>query len=311
MNFDYTAFVNSLTGAYNGTLTKNVDGSITITPSSASGSWTVPDIGGGSPSPYKFNVGSGTTYKLTWDSGDDTVNGSARVFENAAVTTMYIAPQSNHELTFTTSDSCSYISIRFEETDLLPMTISNVKLYRLDASAVSINAKLGDGLSFDSNGAITADSVTPQYVRVNTSDSYVLLHTKPSDWDDSWYKYYRLSYDELTTEPPNWDPTKHYKYENDNYVLGSPGDTFVSTTWYDKHYIGLDQNTTIIFDSDVYYTSTLNLIQDGELFDTAFEKVNEAIEHIERLEQNVQFLHDNKVDVRETVDPERIEFYYS
>lgn len=150
-----------------------------------------------------------------------------------------------------------------------------------------------------------------QYVRVSTNDSFVLLHTKPADWDDTWYKYYMLSYDELVDEPPNWDPTRHYKYENDNYVLGSPGDTFVSTTWYDKHYNGLDPNTPIIFDSDVYYTSTLNLIQDGELFDTAFEKVNEAIEHIERLEQNVQFLHDNKVDVRKTVDPERIEFYYS
>ena len=150
-----------------------------------------------------------------------------------------------------------------------------------------------------------------QYVRVSTNDSFVLLHTKPADWDDAWYKYYMLSYDELVDEPPDWDPTRHYKYENDNYVLGSPGDTFVSTTWYDKHYNGLDPNTPIIFDSDVYYTSTLNLIQDGELFDTAFEKVNEAIEHIERLEQNVQFLHDNKVDVRKTVDPERIEFYYS
>jgi hypothetical protein len=174
-----------------------------------------------------------------------------------------------------------------------------------------ISAKLGNGLRFDSNGAITVDSITPQYVRVNTSDSYVLLHTKPSDWDDSWYNYYTLEYDELAASPPDWDPTKHYKYENDNYVLGSPGDTFVSTTWYDKHYKGLDPNTPVVFDSDVYYTDELHLIEDGETFDTAFEKVNEAIEHIERLEQNVQFLHDNKVDVRETVDPERIEFYYS
>ena len=204
-----------------------------------------------------------------------------------------------------------------------------------------ISAKISEGLSFDSNDAIQNEgllSVTQdfddknhltfgtvygdiditipggeptQYVRVSTTDSFVLLHTKPADWDDTWYKYYMLSYDELVDEPPNWDPTRHYKYENDNYVLGSPGDTFVSTTWYDKHYNGLDPNTPIIFDSDVYYTSTLNLIQDGELFDTAFEKVNEAIEHIERLEQNVQFLHDNKVDVRETIDSERIEFYYS
>jgi len=204
-----------------------------------------------------------------------------------------------------------------------------------------ISAKLGSGLSFDSNDAIQNEgllSVTQdsddgnhltfetvngdiditipggeplQYVRVSTNDSFVLLHTKPADWDDTWYKYYMLSYDELVDEPPDWDPTRHYKYENDNYVLGSPGDTFVSTTWYDKHYNGLDPNTPVIFDSDVYYTSTLNLIQDGELIDTAFEKVNEAIEHIERLEQNVQFLHDNKVDVRTTPDPERVEFYYS
>jgi hypothetical protein len=139
----------------------------------------------------------------------------------------------------------------------------------------------------------------------------VLLHTEPSDWDDSWYNYYELEYDELTSSPPDWDPTKHYKYENDNYVIGSPGDTFVSTTWYDKHYKGLDPNTPVVFDSDVYYTDELHLIEDGETFDTAFEKVNEAIEHIERLEQNVQFLHDNKVDVRETSDAERIEFYYS
>jgi hypothetical protein len=174
-----------------------------------------------------------------------------------------------------------------------------------------INAKIGNGLHFDENNAIAVDSVSPQYVRVNTSDSYVLLHTEPSDWDDSWYNYYMLEYDELTSSPPDWDPTKHYKYENDNYVLGSPGDTFVSTTWYDKHYKGLDPNTPVVFDSDVYYTDQLHLIEDGETFDTAFEKVNEAIEHIERLEKNVQFLHDNKVDVRETTDPERIEFYYS
>jgi hypothetical protein len=146
---------------------------------------------------------------------------------------------------------------------------------------------------------------------VSTNDSFVLLHTKPADLDDTWYKYYMLSYDELVDEPPDWDPTRHYKYENDNYVLGSPGDIFVSTTWYDKHYNGLDPDTPVTFDSDVYYTGELQLIKDGETYDTAFEKVNEAIEHIEQLEQNVQFLQDNKVDVRKTVDPERIEFYYS
>lgn len=169
-----------------------------------------------------------------------------------------------------------------------------------------INAKLGDGLQFDASGNIELE---PQYVRVSTTDNFVLLHTKPADWDTDWDKYYELTYDQIPGVPPYWDPTKHYKYENDNYVLGSPGDTFVSATWYDKHYIGLDPNTPIVFDSDVYYTGDLTLIEDGEYFDTAFEKMNEAIQHIGRLEGEVEFLKDDKVGVRETVDPERIEFY--
>lgn len=182
-------------------------------------------------------------------------------------------------------------------------------------TSVTQDSQNQNTLHVTTNG-VTTDITIPggeplQYVRVSTNDSFVLLHTKPADWDDTWYKYYMLSYDELVDEPSNWDPTRHYKYENDNYVLGSPGDTFVSTTWYDKHYNGLDPNTPVTFDSDVYYTGELQLVEDGETYDTAFEKVNEAIEHIERLEQNVQFLHDNKVDVRKTVDPERIEFYYS
>ena len=169
------------------------------------------------------------------------------------------------------------------------------------------SAKLGNGLQFDANGAI---EVGTQYVRVNTTDSYVLLHTKPADWDDHWDKYFELTYDEITTSPPDWDPTQHYKYENDNYVLGTAGDTFVSTTWYNKHYVGLDPSTAVTFDSDVYYTGGLQLIEDGETFDTAFEKVNEAIEHIERLEQGFQYLHDDRVGVRVTnPSSENLEFY--
>lgn len=171
----------------------------------------------------------------------------------------------------------------------------------------TINAKLGNGLQFDANGAI--EIVNSQYVRVSTTDNFLLLHTKPADWDTDWDRYYELTYDQIPGVPPYWDPTKHYKYENDSYVLGSPGDTFVSTTWYDKHYVGLDPSTPVVFDSDVYYTGDLALIEDGEDFDTAFEKMNEAIQHIGRLECEVEFLKDDKVGVRTTVDPERIEFY--
>ena len=264
---------------------------------------------------YYITAEPNTKYRVSWESTNGT-SGNMFVFEVRGTSytgVMYIVNNANTNVNiFTTSSTCTKLSLRFGVASTgNSERYSNITFDKVVPLNNVITAKLGDGLSFDSNGAITADSITPQYVRVNTSDSYVLLHTKPSDWDDSWYNYYTLEYDELTASPPDWDPTKHYKYENDNYVLGSPGDTFVSTTWYDKHYKGLDPNTPVVFDSDVYYTDELHLIEDGETFDTAFKKVNEAIEHIERLEQDVQFLHDNKVDVRETVDPERIEFYYS
>lgn len=312
--FSYSSFINSVTGVSRGTIVKNNDNSFTIT-ASGDDCFTEPyNLDQGVSGVYVFSPVTGNKkYRLTWTSSDRSISGRIFVFENARSTPLHQVDQSlNEYLEFTTAETTTSLSFRFGvERAGDTLTYSNIALYLVSEDGHTIEAKLGNGLHFDSNNAITVDSVVPQYVRVNTSDSYVLLHTKPSDWDDTWYKYYTLEYDELTASPPDWDPTRHYKYENDNYVLGSPGDTFVSTTWYDKHYIGLDPNTPIIFDSDVYYTSTLNLIQDGELFDAAFEKVNEAIEHIERLEQNVQFLHDNKVDVRETVDPERIEFYYS
>ena len=213
-----------------------------------------------------------------------------------------------------TDDNHNILRIPGQNQSVFPDEINNFTIAKLiidtagllDNNDKVITAKLGSGLRFDSNDAI---EVEPQYVRVSTTDSFVLLHTKPSDWDTDWYKYYELTYDQLPGVPPDWDPTKHYKYINDNYVLGSPGDTFVSTTWYDKHYVGLDPNTPVVFDSDVYYTGDLSLITDGENFDTAFEKVNEAIQHIERLENEVGFLKGNSVGVRTTSDPERIEFY--
>ena len=196
-----------------------------------------------------------------------------------------------------------------ENTSLVDIAKDIIDAANLVSTINTVSAKLGNGLQFDANGAIEVTNTPIQYVRVSTTDSFVLLHTKPADWDDHWDRYFELSYDEILIEPADWDPTRHYKYENDNYVLGTAGDTFVSTTWYDKHYNGLDPNTAVVFDSDVYYTGDLQLIEDGETYDTAFAKVNEAIEHIERLEGEVEYLKDEKISVRTTVDPERIEFY--
>jgi hypothetical protein len=255
-----------------------------------------------------------TKYRVSWSSVNGT-HGNMFVFEVSGTDytgVMYIANNANtNENIFTTSSTCNKLSLRFGVAVAgTSETYSNITFDKVVSLNNVINAKLGNGLQFDANGAIEAiGGGGTQYVRVNTTDSFLLLHAKPADWDDNWSNYFELRYDELTASPPDWDPTKHYKYENDNYVLGTAGDTFVSTTWYDKHYVGLDPSTPVVFDSDVYYTGDLHLIEDGETFDTAFEKVNEAIEHIGQLEQEVQFLKDDKIGVRTTSAPEQIEFY--
>lgn len=263
---------------------------------------------------YYITAEPNTKYRVSWESTNGT-SGNMFVFEVSGTTytgVMYIVNNANTNVNiFTTSSTCTKLSLRFGVASTgNSERYSNITFDKVVPLNNVITAKLGDGLQFDANGAIEAIGSGTQYVRVNTTDSYVLLHTKPADWDDHWDKYFELTYDEITTAPPDWDPTQHYKYENDNYVLGTAGDTFVSTTWYDKHYVGLDPTTAVTFDSDVYYTGELHLIEDGETYDTAFEKVNEAIEHIERLEQEVQYLQDDRVGVRVTnPSSENLEFY--
>lgn len=264
---------------------------------------------------YYITAEPNTKYRVSWESANGT-SGNMFVFEVSGTSytgVMYIVNNANTNVNiFTTSSTCTKLSLRFGVASTgNSERYSNITFDKVVPLNNVIKAKLGDGLQFDANGAIEAiGGGGTQYVRVNTTDSYVLLHTKPADWDDHWDKYFELTYDEITTSPPDWDPTQHYKYENDNYVLGTAGDTFVSTTWYDKHYVGLDPTTAVTFDSDVYYTGELHLIEDGETYDTAFEKVNEAIEHIERLEQEVQYLQDDRVGVRVTnPSSENLEFY--
>ena len=321
LGFNFSDYINTVTSISHGSMVVDSEHEAFTLSATGNDCYTYPYEG--TSIVYSIPIITGKTYRLSWDSSNDN-DGIVFAFENRSTDHMHSVNQNIQKyLEFTaettgtvnfrfgvqnSGDTIAYYSIHFYEVDNVDpnTTIINADIGKgLEFDTFDkIQVKLSNGLHFDENNAIAVDNITPQYVGVNTSDSYVLLHTKPSDWDDSWYNYYTSEYDELTASPPDWDPTKHYKYENDNYVLGSPGDTFVSTTWYDKHYKGLDPNTPVVFDSDVYYTDELHLIEDGETFDTAFEKVNEAIEHIERLEQNVQFLHDNKVDVRETVDPE-------
>ena len=316
MPFSYSGFINGVTQVERGTIVKNNDDSFTLT-ATGDDCFTQPfslDQGSIASTLYLFSpVAGNRKYRLTWTSSDRSIHGRVFVFENGRGSPLHEVDQATNEyLEFTTAAATTSLSFRFGVANTGDtLTYSNIRLYLVTGGSSTIEAKLGNGLQFDANGAIeTTGGSGVQYVRVNTTDSFVLLHTKPADWDDNWHKYFELTYDEITTPPVDWDPTKHYKYENDNYVLGTAGDTFVSTTWYDKHYVGLDPNTAVTFDSDVYYTGELQLIEDGETFDTAFEKVNEAIEHIERLEQEVQYLQDDRVGVRVTnPSSENLEFY--
>lgn len=344
LGFDFDAFVAKIASIHYGTKTVDSEHKVLTLTATGDDCYTQPYSNTSAQDVYTFPIVAGHVYRLTWDSSNPSVSGRVFAFENVSETNLHWIDQSVQdylEFTAVTSgtinfrfgvkdsgNTISYSNIHFYEIDDLDpnTTIINADIAKglefdsLDKLQVSlgdglhfdsndaIKAKLGDGLQFDANGAIEAISST-QYVRVNTTDSYVLLHTKPADWDDHWDKYFELTYDEITTSPPDWDPTQHYKYENDNYVLGTAGDTFVSTTWYDKHYVGLDPTTAVTFDSDVYYTGELHLIEDGETYDTAFAKINEAIEHIERLEGEVSFLHDEKIGVRTNSTPEQIEFY--
>ena len=162
MHFNYTAFANSITGVYNGTLVKNNDDSFTMTPNNNTGSWTYPDLVANGA--YSMSVTPETNYKLTWDCSDDSVVGAARVFENGQMTNMYYDLLNKHELRFTTTNSCNSLSFRFEITDTNPVTISNINLYKLEGPLTSIEAKLGNGLHFDANGAIEIiPGVIPEY----------------------------------------------------------------------------------------------------------------------------------------------------
>ena len=159
MLFDRTAFLNSVTEVKRGTISKDtITGAFTLT-ATENDAYTSPDrssLG----TVYSIQADPNTTYKLTWTSDDPTVSGKVYAFENGDTIKMYIVDQSTlNELTFITSSTCQTLNFRFGvQNSGDSITYSAISLYKITGDA-TINAKLGNGLHFDSNDAIEVDSM--------------------------------------------------------------------------------------------------------------------------------------------------------
>jgi len=152
---------------------------------------------------------------------------------------------------------------------------------------------VGEGLNIDEDGVLNNSNIV--YTLIDDAQNFQLLHNMPNDWTTNWMDYYELKYDQIITEPDVFDPTKHFKYENDNYVIGNINDTWEDNIWYDKHYVSLSDETFIIFDTDVYYSGKSQLLTDGENLEMTFSKINENFQY---LEGKI----DNKISVRMSQD---------
>ena len=134
---------------------------------------------------------------------------------------------------------------------------------------------------------IPHDPIDDVYTELVDPNQFVLLHEEPPDWDTSWTRYFALQHDELEEEPLHFNPTKHYKWVDENYVIGEPGDSFSDYTWYDKHFVGLPVDDQPEFETDLYYTGDLELLVDGESLAQSFGKLNDTIMHVQALEDRV------------------------
>lgn len=161
--FSYAGFINSVSGNGRGTLTKNNDNSFTMT-ATGDDFFTNPfNLDQGISGVYIFSPVEGEkTYRLTWDSSDRTVSGRVFIFENGRSQPLHYVDQSVDEyLEFTTASGTSSLSFRFGvENTGDTLTYSNIELYEVVSGSSIISAKLGEGLSFDNNGAIQTDVMT-------------------------------------------------------------------------------------------------------------------------------------------------------
>lgn len=149
---------------------------------------------------------------------------------------------------------------------------------------------VGDNLTITEEGVLSANaSIDDIYAEIVETAQFVRLDAKPADWDEKWTRYFYIDYPPIEAEPEHWDPTRHYKHNGMAYVPGQPGDTWSSTTWYDKLYVGLTEDDPHTFVLGKYYTATLDILSDGESLTSALSKLNDAIMHIRALEANAVY----------------------
>lgn len=120
---------------------------------------------------------------------------------------------------------------------------------------------------------------------VSEVNSYTVLNTKPADWDTNWMSYFSVTYNPISTKPEYFDPTKHFKYVNEQYIHGSPVDSWESVIWYDARYQAINSSSRPTFVPYEYYEGHLQYIEDGENIGDSFAKVNELVEHVDSLEK--------------------------
>lgn len=149
---------------------------------------------------------------------------------------------------------------------------------------------VGDGLSITEEGLLSVNEpIDDIYAEIVETAQFVRLDAKPEDWDEHWTRYFYINYVELESEPEHWNPTHHYKHNGMAYVPGEPGDAYSDTRWFDKLYIGLNSEDPHSFVLGKYYTATLDRLIDGESLVDTLSKLNDAIIHINALEENVVY----------------------
>lgn len=165
LHFDYYAFKDKIQGVNNGSISFDIPNHALTISATNNYCYVFPDRESDGQL-YKIPVEPNEDYLLTWEVNDTTIAGKVDVFENGDVTVGHYDPArresaANQQFLFTTSSTAETIHIRPYVYDAgTSLTFSNFQLYHViyDTSGKIINAKLGTGLSFDSNDAIELDN---------------------------------------------------------------------------------------------------------------------------------------------------------
>lgn len=255
--FSYSSFINSVTGVSRGTIVKNNDNSFTIT-ASGDDCFTQPyNLDQGVSGVYIFSpVGGNKKYRLTWTSSDRSISGRVFVFENGRGSPLHQVDQSlNEYLEFVTAAATTSLSFRFGvERAGDTLTYSNIALYLVSEDGYTIEAKLGNGLQFDANGAIEATA--PTYtagtgIQIGGNIIYNRNRNIPSD---TYRQVEYLASDGtgyiLTDIVPTWQTWYQFRYRGSSDNTLPTGAVFGETAIVNGQY----RNSQAFFD---YYNGEL------------------------------------------------------